>query len=185
MKCSSHLSDKALKISQIVRLMRIQMSHRGRHECMVSIVVGYKWIRHDYDLFKLTEHNAFQYLFFLCYQSDNGIPCIFLYHLNQVRYQSWCMACDITVFTQVFGHITYLSHMSWSKSILSACITKTRLFKYTENFTTRKWKFSDEKFWYFSYFCIYVLSRNKKNNVYPCKPQFYYIKVGIQGVKII
>ena len=22
------------------------------------------------------------------------------------------------------------------------------------------------------------LSRNKKNNVYPCKPQFYYIKVG-------
>ena len=25
------------------------------------------------------------------------------------------------------------------------------------------------------------LSRNKKNNVYPCKPQFYYIKVGFQG----
>ena len=29
------------------------------------------------------------------------------------------------------------------------------------------------------------LSRNKKNNVYPCKPQFYYIKVGLKGVKII
>ena len=29
------------------------------------------------------------------------------------------------------------------------------------------------------------LSRNKKNNVYPCKPQFYYIKVGVNGVKII
>ena len=28
-------------------------------------------------------------------------------------------------------------------------------------------------------------SRNKKNNVYPCKPQFYYIKVGFNGVKII
>ena len=51
-------------------------------------------------------------------------------------------------------------------------------------------------FWYFSYFCskhrlwvlvrtIYVLSRNKKNNVYPYKPQFYYIKVGFKGVKII
>ena len=24
-----------------------------------------------------------------------------------------------------------------------------------------------------------------KNNVYPCKPQFYYIKVGLKGVKII
>ena len=29
------------------------------------------------------------------------------------------------------------------------------------------------------------LSRNKKNNVYPCKPQFYYIKVGFKGVKIL
>ena len=29
------------------------------------------------------------------------------------------------------------------------------------------------------------LSRNKKNNVYPCKPQFYYIKVGFEGVKIV
>ena len=29
------------------------------------------------------------------------------------------------------------------------------------------------------------LSRNEKNNVYPCKPQFYYIKVGFKGVKII
>ena len=25
------------------------------------------------------------------------------------------------------------------------------------------------------------LCRNKKNNVYPCKPQFYYIKVGFHG----
>ena len=29
------------------------------------------------------------------------------------------------------------------------------------------------------------LSRNRKNNVYPCKPQFYHIKVGFKGVKII
>ena len=29
------------------------------------------------------------------------------------------------------------------------------------------------------------LSRNKKNNVYPCKPQFYCVKVGFKGVKII
>ena len=30
-----------------------------------------------------------------------------------------------------------------------------------------------------------ILSRNEKNNVYPCKPQFYYIKVGFKGVEII
>ena len=29
------------------------------------------------------------------------------------------------------------------------------------------------------------LSRNKKNTVYPFKPEFYYIKVGFNGVKII
>ena len=88
-----------------------------------------------------------------------------------------------------------------------ATITKTRLFKYIENFTSKNWKFSDKKLWYFSYFCskhrfwvlvrtasarrfsrvptIYILRRNKKNNVYPCKPKFYYIKVGFTGVKII
>ena len=29
------------------------------------------------------------------------------------------------------------------------------------------------------------LSRNKKNNVYPCKPNFYYIKLGFKGVKVV
>ena len=29
------------------------------------------------------------------------------------------------------------------------------------------------------------LLANKKNNVYPNKPQFYYIKVGFKGVRII
>ena len=27
--------------------------------------------------------------------------------------------------------------------------------------------------------------KKKKNNVYPCKPQFYCIKVGFKGIKII
>ena len=86
-------------------------------------------------------------------------------------------------------------------------ITKTRLFKYTENFTSKNWKFSDKKLWYFhtsaqnidcgysielprqggsnKYLQSMFLSKNKKTNVYPCKPQFYYTKVGFKGVKII
>ena len=32
---------------------------------------------------------------------------------------------------------------------------------------------------------IYVFETNKTNNVYPCKPPFYYIKMGFKGVKII
>ena len=96
---------------------------------------------------------------------------------------------------------------------------KTRLFKYIENFTTKKWLFfldkKNSEIYHISaqnIDCGYsleppcrggsneypqsiggsneypqsmFLSRNKKNNVYPCKPQFYYIKVGFKGVKII
>ena len=86
-------------------------------------------------------------------------------------------------------------------------ITKSRLFKYIENFTTKNWKFQIKILIFFhisaqNIYCWYslepprrggsneypqsmFLSRNKKNNVYPCKPQFYYIKVGSKGVKII
>ena len=86
-------------------------------------------------------------------------------------------------------------------------ITKTCLIKYTENITTKKWKFSDKNSDIVhisaqNIDCGYLLeppwcgvsnkyqqsmflNRNKKNNVYPCKPQFYYIKVGLKGVKII
>ena len=86
-------------------------------------------------------------------------------------------------------------------------ITKTRLFKYIENFTTKKmanFQIKNSDIFHISaqnIDCGYsleppqrggsneypqsmFLSRNKKNNVYPFKPQFYYIKVGFKGVKI-
>ena len=101
------------------------------------------------------------------------------------------------------------SEANWSGSTLfaKAGITKTSLFKYIENFITKNWKFSDKNSDIFhisaqNIDCGYslepprwgssnqypqsmFLSRNKKNSVYPCKPQFYYIKVGFKGVKII
>ena len=86
-------------------------------------------------------------------------------------------------------------------------ITKACLFKYTENFTPKNENFQIKNSNIFHIFaqnidCGYslepprrggsneypqsmFLSRNKKNNVYPYKPQFYYIKVGFKGVKII
>ena len=90
-------------------------------------------------------------------------------------------------------------------------ITKTCLFKYIENLTTKKENFQIKKSDIFFYIsaqnidCGYslepprrsgsyeypqsmFLSRNttvRKNNVYPCKPQFYYVKVGFKGGKII
>ena len=86
-------------------------------------------------------------------------------------------------------------------------ITKTHLFKYIENFTskTENFQIKNSDIFHISaqnIDCGYslelpwrgssneypqsmFLSSNKKNNVYPCKPQFYYIKVGFNGVKIM
>ena len=92
--------------------------------------------------------------------------------------------------------ICFSTHMS--------LIMKTRLFKYIEKFTTKNWKFSDKNSdifqisaqnidcWYSlepprpggsnEYPQSMFLSRNKNNNLYPCKPKFYYIKVGFNGM---
>ena len=87
-------------------------------------------------------------------------------------------------------------------------ITKTRLFKYIENYISKNWNFSDKKNSDIFHItaqnldCGYslepsrrggfneypqsmFLSRNTKTNVYPCKSKFFYIKVGFKGVKII
>ena len=86
-------------------------------------------------------------------------------------------------------------------------VTKASLFKYTENFTTKNENFLIKNLIFFhisaqnidcgyslepprrdnsnEYPQFMFLSRNKKNNVYTCKPEFYYIKVGFKRVKII
>ena len=82
-------------------------------------------------------------------------------------------------------------------------IPKTRLFKYIENFTSKKGTFSDKNSDVFHIFaqnidCGYSLEsprsmffskkkkkkKKKKNHVKPCKPQFYYIKVDLRGSKL-
>ena len=97
----------------------------------------------------------------------------------------------------------------WSGPLLYIYnITKTRLFKYIENFTTKKneiFQIKNSNIFHISapnIDCGYSLEpprrggsneypqsmlfeQNKKNNVYPCKAQFYYIKVGFKGVRII
>ena len=50
---------------------------------------------------------------------------------------------------------SYGVKISRTKAVLQSWgfITKTSLYKYTENFTTKKNKFLDKKLWDFSYFC--------------------------------
>ena len=93
--------------------------------------------------------------------------------------------------------IKYAPHavLYWSffKHCLNKDITKTRLFKYTENFTTKKWKLSDKNTDIFhvsaqntdceysfephhwgssNEYHLYVLSRNKKIMYTPVNPSF-------------
>ena len=79
--------------------------------------------------------------------------------------------------------------------VVNILITKTRLLKYIENFTSKNWKFSDKKLWYFFYISAQnidrgyslepprrggsneypqslFLSRNKKNNYTPVNSSF-------------
>ena len=96
-----------------------------------------------------------------------------------------------------------------NSNILYAIITKTCLFKYTENFTTKKnpkiFQIKNSDIFHISapnIDCGYSLepprrggsneypqslfgAEIRKNNVYPCKPLFYYVKVGFDEVKII
>ena len=76
-------------------------------------------------------------------------------------------------------------------------ITKTRLFKVIENFTTKKGKLQIKKIWYFSYFCskhrLWVLtsthnlffSKIRKIMYTPVNSSFtIYIKWGLRGSKL-
>ena len=93
--------------------------------------------------------------------------------------------------------LTDLFPLKSVSSPLLFCITKTLLFKYIENFTYKNWNFLIKRYFYTpvhnidrwggskEYPQTMFLSKNKKNNVNACKPQFYYIKAGFKGVKII
>ena len=94
--------------------------------------------------------------------------------------------------------------ISWVSSLT---ITKTSLFEYTENFNIKNEKFQIKILIFFhisaqnidcgfsleppwrggpnEYPQSMFLSRNKKNKVSHCKPQFNYIKVGFKGVNIM
>ena len=64
------------------------------------------------------------------------------------EWRPWSDSVDVQADLRDLGlHCLYMPEHTFSH------ITKTRLFKYTENFTTKKGNFQIKKFWYFSYFC--------------------------------
>ena len=123
-----------------------------------------------------------------------GLKSHYSYNIDD----SWKIgyACLDIMKTRLFKYIENFTTKNWKFSD-----------KNSDIFITKNWKFSDKNSDIFhisaqDIYCGYSLEpprrvssteypqsmsliRNKKNNVYPCKPQFYYIKVGFKGVKII
>ena len=115
--------------------------------------------------------------------------------------------------TSAVFNVFFISKDIFSQDIFSQdlllvdFITKTRLFKYIDNFTTEKGKISDTKNDVFQTSaqkidCEYLLepprqcgskeyqrsmffNKIRKKYVHPCKPEFYYVKVEFKGVKIV
>ena len=116
------------------------------------------------------------------------------------------LSCLVMGCTQHFDQILQQKERKIISVVTPNHITKTRLFKYYVNFTTKKMKVFIKNLIFFIFLltnihCRYLLElphrgssnkyqqsiffgRNKKNNVYPCKPQFYYIKVEFKGSKL-
>ena len=74
------------------------------------------------------------------------------------RVDCFCNCSCVVLKDEVSSESKYFNPLS------KLFITKTRLFKYIENFTSKKtWKISDKKLWYFSCFCskhrLWVLVR--------------------------
>ena len=72
---------------------------------------------------------------------------------------------DLNILFQIYQltciwHLHTMTHQwDWNESnmliesLFRIYITKTHLFKYKENFTSKNWKFLGKKLWYFSYLC--------------------------------
>ena len=181
---------------------------------IIIIIIRVFFCYHDY-------HNYIKYSIF----EHITYPKIWIkLWLKDKLYRGWpnfslgAALSRLTLFAQLWLNETAKTHLFLLFIVIyynillfffnSPCITKRRLFKYTENFTTKKnenlqIKHSDiflisaqkidcgysleppRRCGSNEYPQSMLLSRNKKKNVYLCKPQFCYKNVGFKGVKIL
>ena len=102
----------------------------------------------------------------LPWQSKQSPISFQLFTLNRGKWQEVYIGLAlwnaITFLCIIFKKITLflsktltLFNFSFESSVYGS-ITKTRLFKYTENFTTKNWKFSDKKILIFFKFLLKI-----------------------------
>ena len=138
--------------------------------------------------------------------SDHGLCMSMNYQSN--NFKSHVLVCIVSC--SVMLNISLYKDTNNLALLLSIVMQSLRKHAYSnipKIWSPKNEHFQIKNFWYFSHFCSkhilwylleplrrggsneypqsMLLSRNKKNNVYPCKSQFYYIKAGFKGVKII
>ena len=144
---------------------------------------------------------------------DPWASCFNLYETFCVLYQFYSLLHSclyshlLSFFSCLYCHFLYRQSIQYWSCILSF-ISQYLHYENTpiQILPPKNWKFSDKNSDIFSYFfwnvdCGYslepscrggsneypqsmFLSRNMKNNLYPCKPQFYYIKVRFKESKL-
>ena len=138
--------------------------------------------------------------------------CLFMYIMDWIPVRFCEKRISFVIFVDILWHpievanITTMDEQPVDKMFRQA-LRKHTYSSILKNLPPKKWKFSDKNSDIFhisaqNIDCGYslepprrggsneypqsmFLSRNMKNNVYPYKPQFSYIKVGFKGVKTI
>ena len=114
------------------------------------------------------------HLFFVRYKWDatwENVPADMCAYQRLKSACASCASCASLAFQNVPIEDSYQT--VWIRRLMwILAITKTRLFKYIGNFTSKNWKISDKKHWYFhisaqNIDCEYSLELPRGSNEYP------------------
>ena len=122
--------------------------------CVSEIILWNLYIRMKHlrkDINKRTHYSIFGYTFAKCKNWNKHLMLIVYHRLNAFipKFLKWThrfLNLDLSTNANMANCRCWWDGSLWA-------IMKTRLFKYIENFMSKNCKFSDKKFWYFSYFC--------------------------------
>ena len=112
----------------------------------ISICLCYVWMYVDFWTVPVGVISTVIIQWVFLVNLSRSICCILFtfYRVTVIYWIRWFILFNLQVRTFI--------HFAVDKQ-KNKTITKTSLFKYIENFTSKNWKNSDEKLWYFSYFC--------------------------------
>ena len=168
----------------LLRITNIYKSIHGRIQYQQHDIVEFRWKSCDLSFLPWCLCKS---VYIACFRRPN--------RRRDISNQSKQYLCPVRL------HESLRKRIEFEKENYLYHITKTRLFKYIEIFTSKNRKFSNEKIWYFSYSCskhrLWVLVRTappihnlcfwaevRKIIYIPVNPNFTVWKWGLWGSKL-